>query len=306
MDRRIDGILASQSGTISRRQMVAAGVEPNELRRWVRRRDLSPLHRGVYVDHTGQPTWVQRAWGALLAIGPAALWGPSSLYYGDRIIHVAIDRTRSVTLKIHDVRIHYVRDLSSRTDWNHSPPRMNIAAATIDAAGAASSEMGALALVARVVQERRATPRTLLYELDQRGRARHGAWLRTVLDDVSAGVCSALEFGFRDRVLRRHGLPTGVLQQRDVCRAAVIFRDWSLGDLVVELDGRLHHDSGKARDADFDRDLETAAAGRQTIRISWGQVFERQCPTAASLVRVMHRLGITVSPRRCGPHCCVG
>jgi len=305
MDHRIDGVLAFQAGTISRRQLLAAGLAPHEARRLLRRRDLNELFRGVYVDHTGAPTWMQRAWGGVLALEPAVLWGPAALYYGDRIVHVGIDRHRSVTAGLDGVQIHYVSDLAARAEWHRSPPRMGTAAATIDVAGGATTDMEALAQVARMVQARRTTPRALLAELDLRGRSVRGAWLRTVLDDVAAGVCSALEYGFRDRVLRRHGLPTGELQQRGTCRSAVVFRDWSLGDLVVELDGRLHHDSGRAREADFDRDLETAATGRQTLRISWGQVFERSCLTAAALVRVMSHLDIPATPRPCGPACSV-
>jgi hypothetical protein len=304
MDRRLEGFLWSQEGVISRSQALRSGCDRAELQRLLRRRELVRLFRGVYLDHTGEPTWVQRAWGAVLAFGPAALWGPSALDTGGRTIHVAVDRKRSIAIRLPGVRVHYVTDLARRVRWAARPPRMNLAAATIDAAGIARDDLAALGVVARAVQQRQVTPAELLAELDLRGRTPKGAWIRSVLDDVAAGVCSVLEYGFRDRVLRRHGLPVGVLQQQDRLRSSVIYRDWVLDDLVIELDGRLHHDSGAAREADFDRDLETAAGGRQTVRISYGQVFARGCLTADALVRVFGHHAISTARRHpCCPGC---
>jgi len=303
MDRRIEDWLILQAGVVSRAQMRGAGATPRQIRRLLDRRELTRLYRGVYVEHTGEPTWEQRAWGAVLAVGPAALWGPSALYREGRPIHVAIDRARSTPAPLPGVRIHHVSDLRGRSDRRRRPPRMHTAAATIDAAGIAGDDLGALAVVAKAVQAGWIGTEALADELARRTRVPRGAWLRAILDDIAAGVCSVLEYGFRDRVLRRHGLPVGVLQQRDRLRASVIYRDWTLGELVVELDGRFHHDSVEAREADFDRDLETAAGGRQTVRISYGQVFARTCLTAAALVRVLRRHGICVNPRPCGPRC---
>jgi predicted methyltransferase len=39
---------------------------------------------------------------------------------------------------------------------------------------------------------------------------------------------------------------------------------------VVELDGRLFHDSADARDADLDRDLDAAVERLGTVRLGWG------------------------------------
>ena len=62
---------------------------------------------------------------------------------------------------------------------------------------------------------------------------------------------------------------------------------------MVELDGRLFHDSAAARDRDLDRDLDAASLGgdRQTVRLGYGQVFGRPCRTAYKLALVMQRRG---------------
>jgi hypothetical protein len=61
---------------VSRMQLVGLGLGDNDVRRMVRRKELVRVHRGVFLDHTGAPTWSQRAWAACLFYEPAAL-GPA-------------------------------------------------------------------------------------------------------------------------------------------------------------------------------------------------------------------------------------
>jgi len=61
--------------------------------------------------------------------------------------------------------------------------------------------------------------------------------------------------------------------------------------VVVELDGRLFHDAATGRDRDLERDLDTATDGRSTVRLGWGQVFERPCSTAAKVGRLLQLAG---------------
>jgi hypothetical protein len=68
-----------QDGVVSRRQLRELGACDHDIARMVRRRDLVPVHPGVYAAHTGQLTWVQRAWVAVLACWPAALSHQSAL-----------------------------------------------------------------------------------------------------------------------------------------------------------------------------------------------------------------------------------
>ncbi|QWC84244.1 type IV toxin-antitoxin system AbiEi family antitoxin domain-containing protein [Nocardioidaceae bacterium] len=69
---RVAGLLDQRHGVVSRRQLMAAGVEPHEIARLVRRREAVLAGRGVLVTHTGPLSWRQRVWTALLAISPAA------------------------------------------------------------------------------------------------------------------------------------------------------------------------------------------------------------------------------------------
>ena len=71
---------------------------------------------------------------------------------------------------------------------------------------------------------------------------------------------------------------------------------------LVELDGRLFHDNAVARDHDLDRDLDAALAGRHTVRLGWGQVFDRPCLTAMRIGALLQARGWTGSPTSC-PQC---
>ncbi|WP_248582659.1 hypothetical protein [Nocardioides sp. InS609-2] len=75
--------------------------------------------------------------------------------------------------------------------------------------------------------------------------------------------------------------------------------------LVVELDGRLFHDTAEQRDSDFERDLDAAVDGRATTRISWGQVFGRPCSTAGKVAKSASAAGLAWSADPCGPDCTV-
>lgn len=65
-------LLDRQAGIMSRRQvLVLPGENDATIRRRLHRREWDQVHAGVYVDHTGPLTWLQRAWAAVLFAWPA-------------------------------------------------------------------------------------------------------------------------------------------------------------------------------------------------------------------------------------------
>lgn len=289
---------------ISRRQALDAGLREHEIRRLLRRNEWARAHAGVYVDHTGPLTWSQRAWAAVLYAAPAALCFESAMEVEASPIHVAVARHRARMAVPAGVRIHHLAHLQDRVLWNVSPPRMRYEEAALDVASNASSELDAIAVLANACQARRTTALRLLQALDSRGRLRRRAWLRAVLVDIADGTCSVLEHGYLTLVERPHGLPRAIRQKRSKSSLGICYRDAEYGEqLIVELDGRVHHDSATRRDADFERDLDAAVDGRSTVRLSYGQVFGRPCQTAGKVSQVLQRHGIAVSGRPCGPQC---
>ncbi|GAA5144184.1 hypothetical protein GCM10023340_11430 [Nocardioides marinquilinus] len=119
---------------------------------------------------------------------------------------------------------------------------------------------------------------------------------------MATGTCSVLEQAYLDRVVRAHGLPVGERQVSHRHAGDTRYRDVLIAGLAlcVELDGRLHHGSVAARDADLDRDLDSVAVDDVlTVRLSWGQCVERACATAHRLAVVMQRRGWRGRPRAC-------
>lgn len=312
MDQRAyDDLLAAQSGVVARHQLLGDVLSVSELQRLVRRRDLTRLHPGVFVDHTGEPSWVQRAWAGVLHAWPAALCGESALRAGDGpgrsgapglVIHVAIGRHRRLQPAA-GVRLHRFADLDHRVQWNLSPPRERIEHTLVDLAAGATDDMAAVAVLSDAIQARRTLPSRLRRVLDARSRVARRPFLAGLLDDLDAGTCSVLEHGYLTLVERAHGLPQADRQVRDSARGPII-RDvvYSAFGQIVELDGRLFHDSALARDADLDRDLDAAVGGRATTRLGWGQVFGRPCATAVRVGALLTARGWPGSLLEC-PRC---
>ena len=306
-------LLRDQSGVIARNQVRALGGTDDDIRRLCRRRHWNRIHPGIYIEHTGPPTWQQKAWAAVL-YADGVLCGPSALRAADgpgrssddrdSVVHVAIRAERRVRPQP-GLRVVRRRGLEDMALWNTSPPRQRYEDAALDVALESSGDMEALAVLAEGCQGRRTTAARLRASLDSRARAPRRSWLSAVLDDIAAGSCSVLEQEYLRRVERAHGLPVGTRQERAWASVGVIYRDVSYRELVIELDGRLFHDSAAARDRDMERDLDAALDGKSTLRLGWGQVHQRPCTTAGKIGIVLRQRGWRGELRACGSTCTI-
>ncbi|WP_309650506.1 type IV toxin-antitoxin system AbiEi family antitoxin domain-containing protein [Nocardioides sp.] len=304
---KISELLRDQDGLVSRRQALGLGLKQHDLERMLRRRELATVHPGVYVEHTGPLTWKQRAWAAVLLAGPGSALshtsavriaeGPGRRHVDDRDIEVAVDADRNVT-PAQGVHVHRLRDFTDRALTNLAPPRIRYDDAVLDVTLDAPTRLDTVAVLADACGGRRTTAQRLLRTARSRSRVRDRASLLGVLEDVAEGTCSVLEHGYLDRVLRPHGLPEGLRQVR-YSHAGRTYTDVDHGGVLVELDGRLFHDSAVARDLDLGRDLSAAVDGLETLRLGYGQVFRDGCATAAAVGAVLQRRGWDGEPTRC-------
>jgi hypothetical protein len=311
----VPDLLAAQAGVIARRQLLARGWVDHDIAKMLRKRLWAPVFEGVYVDHTGDLSWIQQAWAAVLFSWPAALSHESALRVADgpgrrdgaqAPVHVVVARPRRLTAP-DGVRIHRRDRLGSQVLWNLGPPRVRYDQAALDVAVAAGTELETIAALTSSVSSRRTTAERMLAAMATRERLPRRAWITRVLTDIAEGTCSVLEHGYLTRVERSHGLPRAQRQEIGSGRSGRIYRDAAYPyPLKVELDGRLNHESTEGRDRDFDRDLMTLVQGELTTRLSWGQVFERPCWTAAQIGLLLQRLGWGGSPTPCGPACGLG
>ena len=322
-------LLSAQHGVLSRRQALAHGLTDGDLARALRHKELVRVHTGVYVNHTGPLTWMQRAWAALVFYWPAALCDDSALVaFGLRsalrrlnssvslahaapgtthqpVIHVAVDERRRVR-NLGGVRVHRVTNLRAVVHPTRRPFVVRLDPALVQMASRASSDADAIALLADACQEGRTTAARLVAVLQDHANIARRGFLLDVLEDVATGANSVLEHTYLTRVERPHGLPTAKRQRRVTIGRTSAYRDVEYLGLggVVELDGRLGHEQTTDRWRDLDRDIDSLLVGDQTLRAGWGQVLE-PCRLAWAVARFLRALGWTGMPRPCGPDCIV-
>lgn len=298
-------LLHHQDGVVARRQLLVLGLSRPDIETLLRRRDLVPAHPGVYVTHTGGPSYRQRCWAAVLYAWPAALTLRHALPQPptDGPVDVVIDWRRRVSTRP-GIRVHRSRHWADIVHHQSSPPRVRIESAALLTADAAVSDLDAIAVLTSVVGGRRTTADRLAATLDDLPRLHRRTLLRGLVDDLAGGTHSVLEHGFVSRVVRPHRLP-GIRQQAPATGArGSEYRDVAFRglDTHVELDGGLH-DSGLQRGIDADRDLADLAAGIVTPRLRWRQVFGTPCRTAMLLAAVLQQRGWTGAPAACSDTC---
>ena len=300
------GLLAVQEGVVSRRQLrQQLGAAAHDVRRLLRRRELTVVHPGVYVGHSGPLTWEQRAWAAVLYYWPAALARQSDLPRPvvDGPIHVAVAMTRTVK-PIPGVVPHRATSFEERVNWVRRPPRIALEHAAIEVAAAQRDVTAMFRVLADTCQTRETTAARIAAALRERRGVPRKAMLLELLVDLEAGACSVLEREYL-RLERLHGLP-GADRQRPATvgeRRAYLDVPYDDYGIDVELDGRAYHDSAERRDGDFERDLENAVhSDTLTVRLTYGQVFRRGCHTIGRIAQLLERRGWTGAFRRC-PNC---
>ncbi|KRA31249.1 MULTISPECIES: type IV toxin-antitoxin system AbiEi family antitoxin domain-containing protein [unclassified Nocardioides] len=298
--RQLANTLALQGGLVTRSQLTEISFQDHDVARMLRRRELVRVHPGVYVDHTGPLSWHQRSWAAVLACWPAGLRGSSALRSSDprrrndaddlSPIEVVVDWRRSP--KVPGVDVHRSRDFPANVIWSTYPPRQRTEEYVLDLASDAPTDLAAVGLIADAVGGRRVKPADLRRALNARARIARRTFLSAVIDDAGAGTCSALEHGYLHRVERAHGLPAAGRQVHESAKGS-LYRDvvYLAFGLIIELDGRLHHSGIRNRDRDLERDLDAAVAGRDTVRLGWGQVFGGECQTAPRIGALLQQRG---------------
>lgn len=310
---RLALILKEQDGVVARKQVLGCGLDSAFVRRRLRCRDWVPVFPGVYVEHTGPLTARQREWAVVRYAWPSALSHESAIravpsearpVRDTDPIHVVVDAGRRLT-KQPGLVIHHSRHMAERVLTHTRPPRVRLEHAVLDVATTAPFDFAVVACLSGVVQARRTTPERLLAALQARARVRRRSFIEGVLADVRDGTCSVLEYRYLHDVERAHSLPPSARQTATgVGRRGfrdVEYPEWGL---IVELDGRAHHDDAFARDADLERDLDAfVLAAKSSLRLGWGQTVGRACRTAGKVGKALNRCGWPGRAVKCSPDC---
>ena len=264
------------------------------------------MHPGVYVDHTGPLTWQPAGLGggAVLVAGRAEPRvgaaggrgagppGPGRVRdpRGRRPVPPR-GRARGRAAAPHGAAAERVR-------WNLGPPRVRYEDAVLDVALDADDRTWRRSRCWPTRAARGARPRAAARPWPRTApRAATGTWLAGCWPTSQRAPARCWSTATSTRVERPHGLPRGRAAGQPPARGSKVYRDvdyarsaWSSSSTVACSTSRR-----RQRDRDMERDLDAAIEGRETVRLSYGQVFDRPCSTARKVAAVLP------APRVAGP-----
>ena len=265
MDRVLGAIASDQHGMVTRRQLVAAGLDGHEIAYRVKTGRLIRRHRGVYaVGHVPLSPHA-RAMAAVLACGPGAalshrsagaLWG--LLRYAGPPDVTAAGKHRHPHITLHRSRL-------TETDitTHYGIPTTTPARTLLDLADIL--DPASLTRAAHDARLRRIMSLDDLAEQLKPGRSTRV--LAGLIERPTAPTRSVFEDAFL-RFVDHYGLP------RPEANAVVAGYEvdilWRPQRLIAELDGHEFHAGSFERDRDRDADL--VAAGFRVVRVTWSRL----------------------------------
>jgi hypothetical protein len=270
--RALAGLAARQNGNVTHRQLVDAGLSPQEI---ARRREagwLVPRHTGIYaVGYL--PAAKESAWhAAVLALGASAvlshvaaavLWG---MVRGTAIIEVTVP-TQAGFVKRDGIVVH-----RQRLPPDHVTRRDGIPVTTPIRTLLDYASVAPLNAVFRAFEQAQVhlhiPPAAIAAEVIARPRQRGNGKLRKVLDGAvdPADVRSVLELRFL-RMCAAHGLPRPQVNTRiDEWTPDFYWPEWGL---IVETDSVAFHSTAWERERDARKDEAMRARGLVVLRLMW-------------------------------------
>jgi hypothetical protein len=269
-----------QHGRVAWWQLVAAGVDPDTIKRWVRDGRLRPVHHGVYAVGHRAPSLLGDLSAAVLACGAGAAVSHRSAAH---LLGLVKARPRRIEVTVPTtagrarpgIVVHRVRHLPALdTAKLHGISVTTPARTLLDLAPKlVAAELTKVAHEAWV--RHGTTPETVEGCIARNPRKKAIAKLRRALGaDVTL---SELEDGFV-ALLARHDLPsarTNVDRHGDKVDC-----HWPGHGLTVELVSYRYHGTRQAFETDVARRRRSSH-----VAYSYGDVFERSAATAADVRR---------------------
>jgi very-short-patch-repair endonuclease len=281
--RALAGLSARQNGNVTHRQLVDAGLSPQQI---ARRREagwLVPRHTGVYaVGYL--PAARESAWhAAVLALGAGAvlshvaaavLWG---MVRRTALIEVTVPTTAGHG-KRDGIVVHRQRLPPEHVTIHRGIPVTTPIRTLLDYAAVAP--LNALFRAFEQAQVHlHIPPAPIAAEVIARPGARGNGKLRKVLEGAvdPRDVLSVLELRFL-RMCGAHGLPRPQVNARiDEWTPDFFWPEWGL---VVETDSVAFHSTAWEKQRDALKDEALRARGLVVLRLMWAEVVGRPAETA--------------------------
>jgi very-short-patch-repair endonuclease len=254
---------------VTRAQLLRTGLDSKGISRRAGDGRLHRLHRGVYA--VGHPVLVPngRRLAAVLACGPGAALSHGSaaalhgLWRSSGRMHVTVPRGGPHTGD--GITVHRTRRLDpADVTAIEGIAVTTVARTALDLAEHSNPRM-LMALLERADELELFDLREITACIDRNPGRRGITPLREALDLDMPGE-SELQRRFL-RLCRDAGLPEPEREVQLGAYRADFF--WPRASLVVETDGRSFHDRRAAFESDRERDLDLAAAGIRTLRVTW-------------------------------------
>jgi very-short-patch-repair endonuclease len=279
-----------QRGVVSRKQLLGAGLTKSAIDGRLRRDELHPRHRGVYLAGHEALMPLASEQAALLACGAgahishasaASIWIPGAVASPAEVEITVVGRKvrprlgikvhRTKTLGRVDVRIVHGLPLTA-------PARtlIDLAAVGFDRTEAVLSEMLSRGLLRE---------RDVAAALERIPRRRGAPAIRALLDVERRGFTRSEA----ERVMRKLCRQAQLAQPVSNVRVAGFEVDflWPGEKLIVEVDGYRYHSHRAAFERDRQRDARLVAAGFVVIRVTWRQLAEKPMTVVATIAAAL-------------------
>lgn len=273
-------LASEQHGTVSREQLLDAGVDRDWIKRAVRAGRLLPLHRGVYAVGHLALTPESHLMAALLACGPRAVLSHRSAAIEWTMLRPEPDAVIDVTITEGHrrprpgIRLHHA---PLAPDERGRRQNLAITGPLRTLLDLAAAEDRHLARAAEQAELGRLVSRAAIEGTRGPGSAR----LKAAIGDTAPTLTRS---GAERRLLMlilKARLPrpeTNVKVNGDEVDAL-----WRPQRLIAEFDSWEFHRTKQAFERDRRRDAEHLAAGYRTLRLTWRQLTREPAAVAAQL-----------------------
>jgi hypothetical protein len=293
----VSALAGRQEGLITVRQLVACGVSPGQIERWLRDRRLRPTFRGVFALGHRRPGPHARMRAGVLACPDAVISHRSAAFllgFG-KVAPVVVDLipTEQGGRKIDGIKAHRVpRPAPSELVLVAGIPCTG-PARTIVALAGTYGEKEMRETVERAAGEKLLDLAAIDATLDSGPRRRGAPCLRRVIEDWRpvaetanfTDARSLFEVKFLP-LIARAGLPMPRVNAPVRTVESILEVDllWPDQCFVVEADSRRHHAIEVAFERDHRRDRELLEIGYGYLRVTWREA-EREPEAVFAAVR---------------------
>lgn len=295
MDDFLRALITEQAGMVARRQLTQHGIDWDGVRDQISARRWVERTPRVISTFTGELTWQQRQWLAVLHAGPRSMLGSLtaagrhglagwerphvSVYVDDELSFEPVDGIDFFRSR---------RPFDVLRDPRPGIPVCRLEPAVLLFAGYETTPRAAHGVLAAAVQQRLTTVSRMVEWVDALRPLRWAKPFRRTLGDIAGGAHSGAELDVR-RMCRRFGLPMPTSQRGRTDssgRRRWTDCEWALPDgrtLILEVDGAFHRDVWQAIE-DNRRSRRLTTPLRTVVRCSAVEVRVEPEQVAADLV----------------------